>query len=60
MKYRFSTHKRVEKFLEKHNNISRRFALSLQEIIQNPFENTCDIKTIKGKKNSYRLRIGKY
>ena len=60
MNYQFNTHKRVDKFLAKHPDISQKFALSMKEIITNPFQNSCDTKVLKGLKNHYRLRVGKY
>ena len=60
MIYRFDTHKQVEKFLNKHPDIAQKFAISLKEILKNPFNNSCDIKSLKGKRNHYRLRIHKY
>ena len=60
MKYLIQTHKRVDKFITKHPEISHSFFKKFEKIAQNLFENTCDIKPLKGKKNAYRLRIGKY
>ncbi len=60
MIFRFKTHKRVDKFLAKHPIIAKKLMLLLKKIVINPFENNCDIKNLKGQKNHYRLRIGKY
>lgn len=58
--YALKTHKRVDKFLEKHREIAKKVVLAFEEISKNPFQNTCDIKPLVNEKNHYRLRIGKY
>lgn len=60
MKYAIGTHKRVDKLLEKHPEIKRMFFQKFEEIAENPFQNSCDIKALVGKPNHYRLRISKY
>ncbi|PID83744.1 hypothetical protein CSB09_04545 [Candidatus Gracilibacteria bacterium] len=52
--------KKVDKFLEKHRIIARKFVRNLDEIEKNPFHNNLDIKKLTGKPNHYRMRIGKY
>lgn len=58
--YEIKTWKIVDKFLEKHLDIAKKFILSLEIIKESPFENNLDIKPIKWMKNHFRLRIWKY
>lgn len=58
--YNIQTHKRVDKFLAKHPDLKISFFSKFETIAQSPFKNNCDTKTLQGKKNHYRLRIGKY
>lgn len=58
--YEIKTWKIVDKFLEKHLDIAKKFILSLEIIKESPFVNKLDIKPIKWMKNHFRLRIWKY
>ncbi len=61
--YSVLLHKKVEKFLDSKDD---KFVLSFWDKIKilkkNPFERNTnlDVIPLKGKKNHYRLRIGKY
>ena len=58
--YKIETSKVVDKFLEKHRDIARRYVLNLDILKTSPFSNNLDTKPLKWQKNHYRLRIGKY
>lgn len=58
--YQIQTSKIVDKFLEKHLEITKKFILALELLKFSPFENNLDIKPLKWVKNHFRLRIGKY
>jgi len=60
--YKVIFDKKVLKFLSKHKweNIIYNFQNALKIIKINPYENNLDIKTMKWKIKSYRLRIWKY
>lgn len=60
MSYIIKTHKQVDKFLEKHREIAKRYLSAIDELAMNPFENTLDIKPLSWKQNHYRFRIWKY
>lgn len=61
--YRVLVHKKVEKFLDSKND---KFVLSFWDKIKilkkNPFDRSTnlDVVPLEGKKNHYRLRMGKY
>ncbi len=59
--YKVKYHKRVLKFLQSQPlEIRRKFINSFQRIKEHPLNNNFDIKPLKGFKNFYRLRIGKF
>lgn len=59
--YIIYTHKRVDKFLDKHRDIAKRFIKHLSQLQKNPYDNSLDIKALDWEKwQHYRLRIGKY
>lgn len=60
MSYAIKYAKQVEKFLDKHKDLQPKVLTALEQIAQNPFENTLDIKKLQGESHKYRLRIGKY
>lgn len=60
LKYRILTHKRVDKFLSSHSIIAKTFLTKLDILGNNPFSPILDTKPLKGLKNTWRLRIGKY
>jgi mRNA interferase RelE/StbE len=59
MKYRLEFRKKAMKFLEKHKQEKTRFLKAFKDISEEKFKEY-DIKKIKGQKDFYRLRIGKY
>ena len=59
MKYRLELRKKAMKFLEKHPQEKIRFLKAFKNISEEKFQEY-DIKKIKGQKDFYRLRIGKY
>lgn len=60
MSYAIKYAKQVEKFLDKHKDLQPKVLSALEQIAQNPFDNTLDIKKLQGESHKYRLRIGKY
>lgn len=60
MPYQVITSKEFDRFLEKHRDLAPKVLSSFRQIAQNPYENTLDIAKLKGEKNKYRLRLGKY
>jgi len=60
--YRVVFEKQVQKFLEKHKweKLIYQFEITLMELIEDPYDNSLDIKVISWLPNSYRLRIWKY
>jgi len=59
--YKIEISKNVEKFLKSRNkNIQMKISKMIDVISINPYNNNLDIKELKGNKNHYRLRIGKY
>lgn len=60
MSYAIKYAKQVEKFLDKHKDLQPKVLSALEQIAQNPFNNTLDIKKLQGEEHKYRLRIGKY
>lgn len=60
MGYKLKYHKNFTKFLDKHGEIREKVLQSFELIAQNPYENTLDIAKLKGERNKYRLRLGKY
>lgn len=60
MNYALEYSKGVEKFLKKHRDIAPKIIEKLEELAQNPYENTLDISKLQGNENKYRLRFGKY
>lgn len=58
--YKIETSKEVDKFLDKHRDIAKKFVQNLETLKILPFSNNLDIKSLKWKKNHYRLRIWKY
>ena len=52
--------KDLRKFLLKHRDLAPKIINALEQIAQNPYDNTQDIQKLQGKDNHYRLRIGKY
>lgn len=60
MNYSLGYSKEVKKFLQKHRDLAPKVINALEQIAQNPYSNTQDIKRLQGTQNCYRLRIGKY
>ena len=59
--YKVKYHKQVLKFLQSQpKKIKKMIIESFEVIKENPFNNNVDIKPLKGFKNFYRLRIGKF
>lgn len=58
--YKIQTSKEVDKFLDKHRDIAKRFVIILEIMKKSPYNNNLDIKQLKWNKNHYRLRISKY
>ena len=60
--YKLEISKRVVKFINTRTPKERtRIAEALQELQDDPYQNSLDIKPLKGKeKHGYRLRIGGY
>ena len=59
--YKIKIDKSVVKFLGKQPLwLSQKFESALMQLKINPFKTNRDIKKLKGFKNDYRLRIGKY
>ena len=59
--YQNKIDKTVVKFLSKQPLwLSQEFEKAVMQVKINPFQNNLDIKKLKGFKNDYRLRIGKY
>ena len=56
-KYKVETHKKVEKFLDKHRDIALKYVDALEILEHSPYTPQLDIKTLIGKKHHYRLRI---
>ena len=50
----------VKKFLHKHRDLAPKIIDCLEQIAQNPYSNTLDIKKLQHTTNCFRLRIGKY
>lgn len=58
--YNVNFSKKVDKFLEKHQEITRRLFEKLLILSQNPYENNLDSIPYEWYKNHFRLRIWKY
>ncbi|MCK4358785.1 MAG: type II toxin-antitoxin system RelE/ParE family toxin [Candidatus Cloacimonetes bacterium] len=59
--YKVEYSHKVEKFLDKQSDrFIKRFEKSRKKLQINPYRKDMDIKKLKGFKNDYRLRIGKY
>jgi len=61
--YRVEYHKTVQKFFQKHTDVTllRKFKEAIDELKNTPrTSDTFDIKKMHGSENDYRLRIGKY
>lgn len=58
--YRVQTSKVVDKFLSKHRDLAPKIIDCLEQIAQNPYSNTLDIKKLQHTTNCFRLRVGKY
>ena len=59
--YKVHFSKRVFKFFNKRNSkFKEKFVNLFDEIGRNPFIGNLDIKPLRGHKNHYRLRMGKY
>ncbi len=59
--YKVEYSHKVEKFLDKQSDrLIKRFEKSRKKLQSNPYRKELDIKKLKGFKNDYRLRIGKY
>ena len=59
--YTVLTHKRVDKFLEKHRNVAKKFVKYLSQIEKTPYLKDKNIKKLEGQDGEhYRLRMGKY
>lgn len=58
--YEIKVSKIVDKFLEKHRDIAIHFVEKLEILQTNPFDHHLDVKSLKWKKNHFRLRIWKY
>jgi mRNA interferase RelE/StbE len=52
--------KKVEKKLKEIENKSRKLVLKRLKILEKGFARELDIKKLKGFKNHYRLRVGKF
>lgn len=60
MNYSLGYSKEVKQFLQKHHDLAPKVINALEQIAQNPYSNTQDIKRLQDTQNCYRLRIGKY
>lgn len=60
MNYDIEYSKIVRKFLLKHRDLAPKIIEALEQIAQNPYKNSLDIKKLQGTQNCYRLRIAKY
>lgn len=60
MSYEVQTSKEFDKFLAKHKTLAPKILNALENLAQNPYENTLDIKKLQGKDHHFRLRLGKY
>lgn len=60
MTYKIKMHKRLRKFLQKHEDLRAKIVQNLELIAQNPYNTTLDIAKLQGYENHYRLRVGKY
>ena len=58
--YNIQVSKQVDKFLEKHRDIAKKFIVALEKLGISPFSNNLDIKPLKWKSDHFRLRIWKY
>ncbi|MEZ4525967.1 MAG: type II toxin-antitoxin system RelE/ParE family toxin [Desulfobacterales bacterium] len=59
--YKIVLEKQVSKFINTRTPKERiRIAEALSELGNSPFENSLDIKRLKGSSDKYRLRLGKY
>ncbi|MCF7971768.1 MAG: type II toxin-antitoxin system RelE/ParE family toxin [Methylococcaceae bacterium] len=59
MSYRLLLHKNVSKFLKKCPGKQKQaLKEKLDQLKQNPLNNTLDIKALQGYNNLYRLRVG--
>jgi len=59
--YKIVFQKQVSKFINTRTPKERiRIAEALSELGNSPFENSLDIKKLKGSSDRYRLRLGKY
>jgi len=59
--YKLKFHKQVIKFLQNQPLNFRKKVINSFEIIKNnPFDNSLDIKELKGMENYFRLRLSKY
>ena len=59
--YKVEYSHKFEKFLDKQSDrFIKRFEKSKKKLQINPYRKDLDLKKLKGFKNDYRLRIGKY
>lgn len=58
--YKLETSKALDKFLDKHRDLSAKIIAKLELIAQNPYNNNLDIAKLQGYENHYRLRVSKY
>jgi mRNA interferase RelE/StbE len=55
--FKIETSKEVDKFLDKHRDIAKKYVSNLEILKISPFSNNLDIKPLKWHKNHFRLRI---
>jgi len=58
--YKIILSTKLKKFLLKYPDISRKFYDSLKQFSESCCPSELDIKKLKGRKNDFRFRIGKY
>ena len=59
--YSLQLRKQVIKFIDSRTPKERKIiAKALEELQQDPYHNTLDVKKLKGAKHKYRLRLGDY
>ncbi len=60
MKYTIKTHKKVDKFLEKHREIAKKYIFSIKLLSEDPYSTKLDTKELSNNKWHFRSRIWKY
>ncbi len=58
--FEVQTSKKVEKFLNKHRDIAKKYIEFVEILKVSPHYNFLDVKKLQWKKEKYRLRIWKY